>query len=97
MAIKSNSVATRAQLPARPSSIKNTYLLTYNLVSTLLWLGVLLRTIRIAGPDPAAVLEHGSVDVYSKNEEFVRLTQSLAGLEVVHSLFGMFYRFKHRF
>lgn len=67
--------------PVRPSQAKLLYLTVYNFASAVLWLTVLGRTVGatfLRGPEfvPLAV---GS---------FVRWTQTLALLEVVHSLLG---------
>ncbi|CAK7245532.1 MAG: hypothetical protein STHCBS139747_007116 [Sporothrix thermara] len=68
--------------PVRPSQAKLLYLTVYNFASAVLWLTVLGRTAGAAalrGPEfvPLAV---GS---------FVRRTQTLALLEIVHSLLGV--------
>ena len=70
--------------PVRPSQAKLLYLTVYNFASAVLWLTVLGRTAGAAalrGPEfvPLAV---GS---------FVRRTQTLALLEIVHSLLGEFF------
>ncbi|OCL07892.1 protein tyrosine phosphatase [Glonium stellatum] len=79
-------MATQTRSPPRasstPSPLKNTYLVTYNFVSAILWLTVLGRVITIA---PVA----GPRKVYEKTELFARLTQTLALAEVLHSLFGI--------
>jgi hypothetical protein len=64
--------------------IKNIYLLTYNFVSTILWFSVLGRVLIIGGTQGL-----GSGKVYDGTEEFARLVQTGAVLEVVHSLLGM--------
>lgn len=87
-----SSSATRGQLPPKssvPSGFKKAYLLAYNFVSAALWMSVLLRVIQTAGRDPAKVLENGSTEVFAKHDSFVRATQTLAVMEVLHSLFGM--------
>jgi very-long-chain (3R)-3-hydroxyacyl-CoA dehydratase len=68
--------------PLQSSSPKTQYLILYNTVSCLLWLVVLLRTLSItfiAGPS------HLLAEVGT----FVKWTQTLAGLEVLHSLTGV--------
>lgn len=59
------------------------YLQAYNWVSAMLWLGVLARVVMIGWMDG---LESGKV--YEGTEKVCRLTQSLAGLEVLHSVLG---------
>lgn len=67
------------------ADVKRQYLLSYNAVSAALWFGVLGRVVMYAA---AEGVENGAV--YGATERFARLTQTLAGLEVVHSLFGMY-------
>lgn len=72
----------------RPSSstgggIKKTYLLAYNFTSAILWGLVLTRVVTIGA---AQGLESGKV--YEGTEEFARLVQTGAVLEVLHSLLG---------
>lgn len=66
------------------ANLKKTYLLSYNAISAALWLGVLGR---VAMWGYHSGVESGKV--YENSEEYTRLVQSLAGLEVVHSLVGM--------
>lgn len=82
------------QKPARkPSPVKNGYLILYNAVSAILWLTVLGRIVGvnvIRGPRLA----------YPTVGEFCKWTQTLAGMEVLHSLFGKLHNFSsqlHRF
>ncbi|KAF2205700.1 PTPLA-domain-containing protein [Delitschia confertaspora ATCC 74209] len=102
MAPKTTTASTsRSQLPRQSSSpIKNSYLLAYNALSAVLWAMVLMRTVRdgmLEGQNKGWFGQRGgyfgflqgSQDVYARNEEFVRWTQSLAGMEVLHSLFGV--------
>ena len=67
--------------PASP--VKNAYLILYNAVSASLWLVVLLRTAGtiLGGGD-------GYTAVFDTTGEFCKWTQTLAGMEVLHSLFG---------
>ncbi|GAW19097.1 hypothetical protein ANO14919_085810 [Xylariales sp. No.14919] len=69
--------------PARkPSPVKNGYLIFYNAVSAILWLTVLGRVVGVnvvRGPHLA----------YPAVGEFCMWTQTLAGMEVLHSLFGV--------
>ncbi|KAI0194429.1 tyrosine phosphatase-like protein [Xylaria flabelliformis] len=74
---------TAAAKPARkPSPVKNGYLILYNAVSAILWLTVLGR---IAGINVA----RGPQFAYPAVGEFCKWTQTLAGMEVLHSLFGI--------
>ena len=75
---------TRTKTVKPASSLNTTYLLAYNFVSAALWAAVLAKVVRIATSEG---VESGRV--YKEVEEFARLTQTLAGLEVLHSLFGM--------
>ncbi|KAF2190224.1 PTPLA-domain-containing protein [Zopfia rhizophila CBS 207.26] len=74
----------KSQSKPPPSPLKTTYLLGYNFVSAILWFAVLGRVVLIAASQG---VESGKV--YQETEKFCRLTQSLAGLEVVHSLLGI--------
>jgi hypothetical protein len=70
--------------PARKSSpVKNGYLILYNAVSAILWLTVLGRIVGIN-------VLRGSRFAYPAVGEFCKWTQTLAGMEVLHSLFGEF-------
>ncbi|KAI0480142.1 PTPLA-domain-containing protein [Xylariaceae sp. FL0804] len=77
-----------ASKPARraPSSssspVKNGYLVLYNAVSAALWAVVLGRAL-------AAAASGGSAAVYPAVGEFCKWTQTLAGMEVLHSLLGI--------
>ncbi|KAI5928445.1 tyrosine phosphatase-like protein [Camillea tinctor] len=67
----------------KPSSpVKNAYLILYNAVSAGLWAVVLGRVI-------ATNLTQGHEAVYPSVGEFCKWTQTLAGMEVLHSLFGI--------
>ncbi|KAF2873638.1 tyrosine phosphatase-like protein [Massariosphaeria phaeospora] len=76
----------QAQTRPKPaaSTLNTTYLLAYNFFSALLWLSVLGRVAVIGSAQGAT-----SGKVYEGTERFARLTQSLAGLEVLHSLLGV--------
>ena len=69
--------------PAKPASspVKNGYLILYNAVSAILWLTVLGRVVG------ANVLK-GHQLAYPAVGEFCKWTQTLAGMEVLHSLLG---------
>ncbi|KAI3336613.1 tyrosine phosphatase-like protein [Xylariaceae sp. AK1471] len=72
-----------AARPARKSSpVKNGYLILYNAVSAILWLTVLGRIVGIN-------LLRGPRFAYPAVGEFCKWTQTLAGMEVLHSLFGI--------
>ena len=79
--------ASRAQIPPRegvkPSnSLKTTYLILYNFVSAILWFAVLGRTVAVLG------LTGRTEMVYKSTGEFTKWTQTLALVEVFHSLLG---------
>ncbi|KAI1144363.1 PTPLA-domain-containing protein [Hypoxylon sp. FL0543] len=69
--------------PANKSSpVKNGYLILYNAVSAVLWLTVLGRVV-------GANLTGSPRQVYPVVGEFCKWTQTLAGMEVLHSLLGI--------
>ncbi|KAL7267320.1 hypothetical protein RUND412_010099 [Rhizina undulata] len=64
-------------------SLKDKYLVTYNFVSALLWLGVLARTI-------LSLPLVGAENVYAAGVgDYTRWTQTLALLEIVHIVLGL--------
>ncbi|KAF3770377.1 PTPLA-domain-containing protein [Cryphonectria parasitica EP155] len=69
--------------PSKPmSSVKRTYLVAYNALSAALWSVVLVTTAQtLASTGPKAV--------YPAVGEWTKWTQTLAGLEVVHSVLGI--------
>lgn len=70
---------------SKPASLLNTaYLLAYNGISALLWAGVLYKVVSISARE--GLDNNGKV--YAETEQFARLVQSVAGLEVLHSLLG---------
>ena len=87
------------------SPIKNTYLLAYNAVSAALWAGVLYKTVTIGAHEIQTARKAGSFfgrnnlqsaaaglasgKVFEELDGYTRMVQSLAGLEVLHSLLGM--------
>ena len=89
-----------------PSSTKNAYLLTYNAISAALWAFVLYKTLTTTSAEISAAGQKGwfssetavgalqkgltSGKVYDELERYTRITQTLAGMEVVHSLTGEF-------
>ena len=62
--------------------LKDQYLVAYNTISALLWLGVTGRTLILL---PSV----GPQNVYPRVGTFVKWTQTLAVLEIVHILFGL--------
>jgi hypothetical protein len=87
------------------SPVKNTYLLAYNAVSAALWAGVLYKTVTIGAHEIQTARKAGSFfgrndlqsaaaglasgKVFAELDGYTRMVQSLAGLEVLHSLLGM--------
>lgn len=69
--------------PLQSSNPKTQYLILYNFVSTLLWLVVLGRVLVLV---PLV----GFGRVYPGVGQFVKFTQTLAVMEIMHSLFGTF-------
>ena len=63
--------------------LKTRYLILYNTVSAILWLAILCRVVLLV---PLV----GFKNVYGGVGEFVKWTQTLAALEVVHAAFGEF-------
>ncbi|KAF2633052.1 protein tyrosine phosphatase [Macroventuria anomochaeta] len=90
---------------AASSPVKNTYLLAYNAVSAALWASVLYKSVTIGAHEIQSARKAGSFfgrndlqsaaaglasgKVFGELEEYTRLVQSLAGLEVLHSLVGI--------
>lgn len=72
--------------PRRMSAPKRAYLVAYNALSALLWSVVLGRTVATLA---ANGLETGPALVYPAVGEWTKWTQTLAALEIVHSLLGM--------
>lgn len=68
------------------SAPKRAYLVAYNGLSALLWSVVLGRT---AATLAANGLETGPALVYPAVGEWTKWTQTLAALEIVHSVLGM--------
>lgn len=65
------------------SSLKRTYLVSYNALSAALWSVVLVRTVQ-------TLATAGHEAVYPAVGEWTKWTQTLAGLEIVHSILGWF-------
>ncbi|KAI2639459.1 PTPLA-domain-containing protein [Hypomontagnella submonticulosa] len=75
-------MADTAKPAKKTSPVKNGYLILYNAVSAVLWLTVLGRVV-------GANLTTGPQLVYPATGEFCKWTQTLAGMEVLHSLLGV--------
>jgi very-long-chain (3R)-3-hydroxyacyl-CoA dehydratase len=73
---------TKVSKPASP--LNTAYLLAYNGISALLWAGVLYKVVFISARE--GMDNNGKV--YAETAQFARLVQSVAGLEVLHSLLG---------
>ena len=72
-----------AAKPKRQQSALNKgYLILYNALSAVAWGVVLGRTLTLYST-------HGSQFVYLGVGEWTKWTQTVAGMEVLHSLFGM--------
>lgn len=63
------------------SPLKRTYLVGYNALSAALWSVVLVRTIQ-------TLSSQGPEAVYPTVGEWTKWTQTLAGLEIIHSVLG---------
>lgn len=75
---------SKTKSPKPQASFLNTaYLLVYNALSAALWATVLAKVVLTAAGKGVA-----SGAVYVEAERFTRLTQTVAGLEVLHSLLG---------
>ena len=75
----------RSDTPAKsaPLTVRSRYLILYNTLSAILWAIILTRTTRI-------LLTGGkSQNVFNQVGEFTRWTQTLAMLEILHSLTGL--------
>lgn len=70
--------------PKPMPALKRTYLVAYNAFSAALWSVVLVRTAQTLASD-------GPEAVYPVVGEWTKWTQTLAGLEIVHSVFGVFF------
>lgn len=69
---------------AGPQGLHKAYLVAYNFLSGMLWFAVLSRVLTLGKLEGG--FETGRV--YDETEEFARLVQTGAVLEVVHSLVG---------
>ncbi|CAI4217860.1 unnamed protein product [Parascedosporium putredinis] len=80
-------MANNQKQPARatkkgPSGLKLIYLILYNLFSAVAWGTVLWRTVAIN-------VQSGPYAVFPGIGEWTRWTQTVAGLEILHSLLGV--------
>ena len=78
-------IAPASSTPSKPTPpLIRTYLVAYNLLSCLLWSYVWLLTVHhlLTAPHPIQTL-------YSRIHRPLQVTQSLAALEIVHSLLGL--------
>ncbi len=82
--VKKPAAADAAAAKPASSPVKNGYLILYNAVSAALWLTVMVRTVAAAVDADGG----GPASVYDATGEFCKWTQTLAGMEVLHSLFG---------
>lgn len=80
---KPAAAAAPKNTPAKPPSMTSAYLFIYNFASSVAWSTVLGRTLVYGAAD-------GFEAVYPGVGKFARLTQTMACLEVLHSLFGRF-------
>jgi very-long-chain (3R)-3-hydroxyacyl-CoA dehydratase len=80
----SAATAPRSQLQASSGSAKNKYLISYNAVSCGLWAVILYRTIR------TSALHQEHENLYKVTGTYTRWTQTVALVEVLHSLLGEF-------
>jgi very-long-chain (3R)-3-hydroxyacyl-CoA dehydratase len=77
----SQSISPQAQTASK-TSLKTKYLITYNLVSAGLWVAVLHRVVVVGA------LQKNPEGLYSVVGVWARWIQTLALLEIVHSIFG---------
>ena len=73
----------RRDAPAKPAplGLNKIYLVMYNALSAQLWAVILVRVVTI-------LTLHGYGETYDRLGEWVKWTQTLAVLEIVHSLVG---------
>lgn len=78
-------MASKASESRKPqaSPLKNGYLILYNAVSASIWASILFRTV-------AVYSRHGPSAVPLAVASWTLWAQSAAGMEVIHSLLGMF-------
>ncbi|KAH7489707.1 hypothetical protein FOMA001_g2840 [Fusarium oxysporum f. sp. matthiolae] len=80
-AMASNTAAAKRPLK-QASTANKAYLIFYNFISAVLWSVVLGRTAML-------VSAYGPEYVYPNTGQYTKWTQTLAGLEVLHSLLGV--------
>ncbi|KAF5024008.1 hypothetical protein F66182_3954 [Fusarium sp. NRRL 66182] len=68
--------------PKQASTLNKAYLILYNFISAVQWSVVLGRTVIL-------LATHGPEYVYPGTGQYTKWTQTLAGLEVLHSLLGI--------
>ncbi|KAI5465667.1 tyrosine phosphatase-like protein [Mariannaea sp. PMI_226] len=66
----------------QPSSLNKIYLILYNFLSAVAWSVVLGRTISL-------LASHGPEAVYLGAGEWTKWTQTVAGMEILHSILGV--------
>lgn len=82
---KKTAQASTGESTRKPSSpVKTAYLVLYNAVSALAWSVVLARTVAIAS-------QQGTEYVYLGVGQWTKWTQTVAALEILHSLLGREY------
>ena len=67
--------------PQQPSAAKTSYLILYNFVSAVAWSVVLGRTLSV-------LALRGPLFTHIAVGDWTKWTQTLAGMEILHSMFG---------
>lgn len=78
------SAQAAAPAPKPIPGVKRVYLVAYNAISAALWSVVLVRTAQTA-------FTEGFEAVYPTVGEWTKWTQTLAGLEILHSILGIYF------
>lgn len=78
----SNTAAAKRPLKQEASIANKAYLIFYNFLSAVQWSVVLGRTAMLASA-------YGPEYVYPNIGQYTKWTQTLAGLEVLHSMLGI--------
>ncbi|KAF5586490.1 gibberellin 20-oxidase [Fusarium subglutinans] len=81
-AMDSNTPTAKRPLKQEPSTANKAYLIFYNFISAVQWSVVLGRTAMLASA-------YGPEYVYPNIGQYTKWTQTLAGLEVLHSMLGV--------
>ncbi|KAF5717777.1 gibberellin 20-oxidase [Fusarium mundagurra] len=81
-AMDSNTAAAKRPLKQEASAANKVYLIFYNFISAVQWSVVLGRTAMLASA-------YGPEYVYPNIGQYTKWTQTLAGLEVLHSMLGV--------